>query len=305
VKKVPVILDTDIGSDIDDTWALTMLLKSPELDVKLIVSETGNTTYRAKIIAKMLTVAGMTEIPIGIGVHQSDMTGPQQEWIETYQLSSYDGVVHRDGVKAIIDTIMNSPEPVTLICIGPLPNIAAALEQESEIAEHARFVGMHGCISKSPYGYDGKAGGFVAEYNVCADPKASQKVFGARWPITITPLDTCGFVMLKGEKYRAVRECNDSVVQALMENYRVWLKNREDRLEQFETQSTVLFDTVAVYLAFSEDLLAMKKFGVSITDDGYTVINNKAKLVNCAIEWRNLCAFEDLLAERLTGKKVR
>jgi inosine-uridine nucleoside N-ribohydrolase len=90
-----------------------------------------------------------------------------------------------------------------------------------------------------------------------------------------------------------------------MENYRVWLKNREDHLDQFETQSTVLFDTVAVYLAFSEELLTMKKLSVSITDDGYTVINNKAKLVNCAVEWKDLSAFEDLLVERLTGKKVR
>ena len=302
-KKVPVILDTDIGGDIDDTWALTFLLKSPELDDRLVVSDTGNTTYRAKIIAKMLTVAGRTEIPVGIGIHKSDETGPQQEWVETYQLSSYKGTVHHDGVKAIIDTIMNSSEPVTLICIGPVPNIAAALEQEPRIAEHARFVGMHGCLHKSPWGYDGKEGGFVAEYNVYADPKALRKVFEAPWQVTITPLDTCGFVTLKGEKYRTVKECKDPLVQALMENYRVWLMKHEGRQRQFETQSTILFDTVAVYLAFSEELLKMRKLGVRITDDGYTLIDDKAKLVYCAVEWKNLSAFEDLLVERLTGKK--
>jgi inosine-uridine nucleoside N-ribohydrolase len=301
-KTIPVILDTDIGGDIDDTWALAMLLKSPELDVKLVVSDTGNTTYRAKIIARMLEMAGRTEIPVGIGIHQSDKKGPQQEWVETYQLTSYDGTVHQDGVKAIIDTIMNSAEPVTIICIGPVPNIAAALEREPEIAKNARFVGMHGCLRKSPWGYNGKEGGFVAEYNVYADPKALQKVFEASWPETITPLDTCGFVVLKGEKYRAVREYDDLIVQALMENYRVWLKNHEKQQEQFETQSTILFDTVAVYLAFSEELLVMQKLGVRITDDGYTVIDDKAKPVNCAVEWKNLSAFEDLLVERLTGK---
>ena len=49
--KIPVILDTDIGGDIDDTWALVMMLKSPELDVKLVTTDTGNTTYRAKVAA--------------------------------------------------------------------------------------------------------------------------------------------------------------------------------------------------------------------------------------------------------------
>ena len=304
MKKIPIILDTDIGGDIDDTWALAMLLKSPELDVKLVVSDTGNTTYRAKIAAKMLETAGRTDVPVGVGIHKDDKTGPQQEWVETYNLSNYRGKVHQDGVKAIIDTITDSPRPVTLACIWPVPNVAAALEREPEIARNARFVGMHGCLRKSPWGYDGKEGGVLAEYNVHADPKALQRVFTAPWSITITPLDTCGFVTLKGEKYRAVRECGDPVVEALMENYRIWLKSRENGQQQFETRSTILFDTVAVYLAFSEELLEMQKLGVRVTDDGNTVTDEKARAVSVAVEWKDLSAYEDFLVERLTGKKI-
>ena len=64
MNKIPVILDTDIGGDIDDTWALAMVLKSPELDLKLVVTDTGNTTYRACVTAKMLEVAGRTDVPV-------------------------------------------------------------------------------------------------------------------------------------------------------------------------------------------------------------------------------------------------
>ncbi|MBS7614122.1 nucleoside hydrolase [Candidatus Bathyarchaeota archaeon] len=301
-KRVPVIFDTDIGGDIDDTWALTMLLKSPELDVKLAVSDTGNTTYRAKIIAKMLETAGRTDVPVGVGIHLSDDVGPQQEWVEDYQLASYKGRVYQDGVEAIVNAIMDSPRPVTLVCVGPVPNIKAAIEREPRIARKARFVGMHGCLRKSPWGYNGKEGGLIAEYNVRADAKALQKVFEASWPITITPLDTCGFVRLKGEKYRAVRDCSEPLVQALMENYRIWLKKRGDT-QQFENQSTILFDTVAVYLAFSEELLEMQELGIRVTDDGYTLMDDKARRVNCAVEWKDLSAYEDFLVERLTGKK--
>ncbi|MCW4019776.1 MAG: nucleoside hydrolase [Candidatus Bathyarchaeota archaeon] len=303
-EKVPVILDTDIGGDIDDVWALTLMLKSPELDVKLVATDTGNTTYRAKIVAKMLEVAGRTDIPISIGLHLSDRMGRQSAWVEGYDLSSYRGVVHKDGAGAIIDTIMGSPKPITIICIGPIPNVAAALEREPRIAERARFVGMHGCIRKSPEEY-GEGTGVVAEYNVRVDPKACQKVFMAPWDVTITPLDTCGFVRLEGKKYRAVRNCADPVVQALIENYGVWLKSRHKRWQkELETRSSILFDTVAIYLAFSEDLLVTEDFGIRVMDDGYTVIDDNAKTVHCATEWKNLSAFESFLVERLAGKQI-
>jgi inosine-uridine nucleoside N-ribohydrolase len=59
-SPIPLILDTDIGTDIDDTWALAMVLRCAELDLRLVVSATGNTEYRAAIIARLLEVEGRT-----------------------------------------------------------------------------------------------------------------------------------------------------------------------------------------------------------------------------------------------------
>ena len=78
--KTPVILDTDIGDDIDDTWALAMFLKSPDLDLKLVTTTCGKAEYRAKLIAKLLTAAGRTDIPIGLGEGGLAGTGGQQAW---------------------------------------------------------------------------------------------------------------------------------------------------------------------------------------------------------------------------------
>ena len=102
---IPVILDTDIGDDIDDTWALILALKSPELDVKLVVTDFGNTEQRARLVARVLELAGRTDIPIGIGIKENDDPGPQAEWVKGYDLAKYPGRVHRDGVKALIDTV--------------------------------------------------------------------------------------------------------------------------------------------------------------------------------------------------------
>ncbi|MBM3241587.1 nucleoside hydrolase [Candidatus Poribacteria bacterium] len=292
--KVPIILDTDIGDDIDDTWALTMMLKSPELDVKMVMTDYGKVTYRTRLVARMLEVAERTDIPVGMGIPLHGGEGGQARWVANYELASYPGIIYEDGVGALIDTIMNAPEPITLICIGPLPNIAAALEREPKIAENARFVGMHGSVRR---GYE-NSNQISAEWNVRANPEACRKVFTAPWEITITPLDTCGIVHLRGEKYRAVRDCEQPLTRALMDNYRMWLG---DRVEQAEKQSSTLFDTVAIYLALSEELLVMEKLSIRITDDGYTVIDDKGKVINCAVEWRDLGAFEAFLVERLTS----
>ena len=188
----PVILDTDIGTDIDDSWALAYLLRSPELDLKLVLTDTGDTRYRAKIAAKLLQRAGRTDVTVGIGLRGRCARRPQSRPLGS-QLRScqYPGRVVEDGVGALIDTVMRSPEPVTIIAIGAVPNLAEALTREPRIAARCRFVGMHGSFD---VGYDGK-GPAAAESNVRVDPAALRTVLAAPWrDILLTPLDTCGRV---------------------------------------------------------------------------------------------------------------
>jgi inosine-uridine nucleoside N-ribohydrolase len=296
--KIPVILDTDIGGDIDDTWALALLLKSPEVELKMVVSDYGDTPYRARIIAKLLEVAKRTDVQVGIGIRQDEKGGPQAQWVAGYDLARYPGKVHKDGVGAMIDLVMNSKEKITLICIGPVPNIQAALERKPEIATRARFVGMHGSVR---LGYDGKPQP-NAEWNVVANPKAAQKVFAAAWPMTITPLDTCGLVRLKGEKYRKIAECKDPLTRAVIENYEIWHKAGNPQHTGKIEASSVLFDTVAIYLAFTDKLVNIERLPIRVTDDGFTRIDPKGKQVDCAMSWKDLGAYEDFLVGRFTGK---
>jgi len=303
VGKIPVIYDSDIGDDIDDTWALVTLLKCPELDVKLVVGDQGRVEYRAKLFAKLLETAGRTDIPIGMGlaVNAKGMGG-QRGWVADYDLKSYPGKILEDGVQAIIDTIMKSPEPVTLIAVGPLPNIKAALEREPRIAEKARFVGMHGSVRKG-YGGSSKP---AAEYNVRADAKACQAVLSAPWDITITPLDTCGLIQLRGDKFAKVRDCKDPLVKALIENYQMWAQNTSwyaKHKDKSSQQSSTLFDTVAVYLAFADELCKMETLPIRVTDKGMTVIDSTARQMQVATEWKDMAAFEDFLVNRLTGRR--
>ncbi|GIX01714.1 MAG: inosine-uridine preferring nucleoside hydrolase [Thermogutta sp.] len=297
-RKIPVILDTDIGDDIDDTWALTLLLKCPELDVRLVVGDNRNAIYRGKLIAKLLEVAGRTDIPVGLGVGLEERPSRQSRWVADYDLKKYPGTVYEDGVAAIIETIKKSDFPVTLICIGPVQNIAEALKRDPGISQNARFVGMHGSVYK---GYGGSPQ-ISAEYNVRVDPKALQAVFAADWEVTITPLDTCGLVHLTGEKFRRVYECPDKSVQALMENYQIWREAGAKKQLPPPDRSSTLYDTVAVYLAVEESLVEMETLSLVVTDDGFTRIDASGRPVRAAVRWKNMELYEDWLVQRLVGK---
>ncbi len=298
-QKIPVIYDSDIGDDIDDTWALGLLLSSPEFDVKLVVGDQGRTEYRAKLFAKFLEVAGRTDIPVGLGLDVGrEGDGPQAEWVKDYNLSDFPGEIKEDGVQAIIDTIMNSDEKIKLIAVGPLPNIAEALKREPKIAEKADFIGMHGSV-RLGYGGSEKVS---AEYNVRADAEACQTVLSAPWDITITPLDTCGLVVLKGDLYQKVKTSDDPIAQAIIKNYEYWCPNQGFfNKELCDKQSSTLFDTVAVYLAMSEELLHMEELPIAVTDDGYTKIDEEhGTKMSVAAKWKDMQAFNKFLVERLT-----
>jgi inosine-uridine nucleoside N-ribohydrolase len=299
-KPIPVILDTDIGGDIDDTWALAMLLKSPELDLKLVTTCHGHTPYRAKITAKLLEVAGRTDVGVGVGIQTDNKELRQAPWVTDYKLESYPGRMHKDGVSAMIDAIMGSPEPVTLIAIGPAMNVAAALKKEPRIAEKARLVGMFGNV-RTGFGDSAVP---IPEYNVKVDVPASKAVFTAPWDITITPLDTCGRIVLKDEKYFKVRDCKDPVIRALIENYRYWHVGAGYKPLDFAdvSKSSILFDTVAVYLAFASGLLNMEDLEIVIEDDGLTAVRKGGKIVHTAVSWKDMAGFEDFLVKRLIGE---
>ena len=302
ITGTPVILDTDIGDDIDDTWALTLLLNSPELDLKLVVGDYGKQRYRAQLLAKYLARAGRSDVTVGLGLDLAPHgTGRQAEWVKDYDLKSYPGKIQSDGVQAIIDTIMHSPQLVTLICIGPVPNIAAALKREPRIARHARFVGMDGSV-RLGYGGDQQP---CAEWNVRANPAALQAVFAAPWDITITPLDTCGLVTLSGEKYQRVCRATGRRVADLIPNYRLWLAaDPGTPATTADTLSSTLFDTVAVYLAIQPDFCVMEQLNLRVTDDGFTVIDPSARTVHVATQWQDLGAYEDFLVNRLAGASL-
>lgn len=295
--KIPVIFDTDIGDDIDDTWALAMLLKSREFDLKLVTTTYGKSEYRAKIIARLLTIAGRTDVAIGLGEGSRTGTGKQEAWVADYQLSSYAGKVLQDGMAAVIDLIEKSPQPVTIIAVGPPTTMAAVAQRRPDLVAKASFVGMHGSVRK---GYGKQT--ISAEWNVKANPTAARQALQAGWKRTaITPLDTCDLAKFTGVRFAVLKTSRDPLVQAVLENYRIWAHKAS--LDQI-TSSTTLFDAVAVYLARpdAQTLLKLEDLTIAVTNDGFTRIDPAGKPMSVATKWKKLDDFHDLLLSILMAR---
>ena len=296
-----VILDTDIGNDIDDSWTLGMILASPELDLKLAVSSVGDTEVNGKMIAKFLEVTGRTDVAVGFGVTEKGGTHPMDPWVDGYDISKYPGKVYEDGVQAIVDTIMESDEPVTILAVAPLTNIAAALEREPRIAEKCELICTLGSI------YNGHRLDVIekgSDYNVRADIPAARRVFEAPWKITMAPLDISAHLVIDGDNYQKLLSVKNTnpIVGAIMESFDVWMVAHN--ATYYKTHSTALYDLAPVYMAITGDYnVIMEDHMLSIDDGGYTNDDpENGRLCHCAVYWKYVDMFYKFATDRLCGQ---
>lgn len=176
-----VILDTDIGTDVDDLMALALLLAAPEVDVLAITTVYGDTRLRAQLAARVLSVAGRS-----IGVHAGEpqpLSGREVWW------AGHEGALHTglqqerydsdDAIGFLSRAVTSAPGAIDLIAIGPLTNIARAIRADARFASAVRHLWIMG-------------GAFTtdeAEHNILSDAAAAEVVLGAGIPTTVTALE--------------------------------------------------------------------------------------------------------------------
>jgi inosine-uridine nucleoside N-ribohydrolase len=168
-------------------------------------------------------------------------------------------------------------------------------------------------------GYDAESG-ILAEWNVRIDLQAAQKSFEADWKygFVLTPLDSCATVKLEGTNYQTLLQfaSSDILIQALFENYGMWAhekardldpsKEKMNSAQMIQTmldemkETSILFDTVAIYLALTEEHLIMEELYLRVDEEGFTVIDSeRGKQIRVASGWKDQNAFHQFLMDRL------
>jgi len=189
-RAFKIILDTDIGGDIDDAWALGFVLNYTGFHPIGVTICDGNTPARAKIACKLLYVTGRTNIPVAVGRKTREDFSPQFSWAEDFTALK---PVAEPAADFIVQKARKYPGEITLIAVGPLQNVADALRREPQLGKLLkRVVFMSGCIYH-PAGQTNP----VPEWNVVASTKDAQVAYSAGLPLTIVPLDSTTLVQLK------------------------------------------------------------------------------------------------------------
>jgi purine nucleosidase len=255
-SPISVILDTDIGDDIDDALALALALQSPELDVRAVNTVLQDRERRADLVWKILALYGRTDIPIGMGAEQPLLARPRNDFVrQTAALTPTDRMPdgrRQNGIQLLIDTCLKAPDKVTVIAYGPLTNVALALKSEPRIREKiARLVLMNGL-------YFSRIG---VEYNTQRDPEAAQIVFSSGIPITAVGLDVTMQCRLSRSDMQQIENSELSTVKFLRELISIWQGGREDH-------RPILHDPLAVAVAFRPDLIGTLAGRVNVETRG-------------------------------------
>ena len=289
--QMKVILDTDIGGDIDDAWALGFVLAYPDFDPLGVTICDGNTPARAKAACKLLHLTGRSHIPVAVDRKTHDGQDHQFTWAEDFAAVQ---PVAQPAADFIVQTARKHKGEVTLIAVGPLQNVADALRQEPSLGQYLkRVVLMSGCV----YGTASRTSP-IAEWNVVASTADAQVVYGSGLPLTIVPLDSTTHVQLREEERERVRKHVSPLTYSLECLYRLWLNSPGSRM--------TLHDQLAVAETASPGTFFGKKetLPLLVDDKGFTRIDRERgkPAVVCLEPKRD--AFMEYYIARLTGQRL-
>jgi inosine-uridine nucleoside N-ribohydrolase len=246
------------GDDVDDAFALALAVKSPELEILGVTTTFGDTETRARIVDRFLGEVGRTEIPVLAGHPTSAKTSMSQGG---YALGGHWAKSsHGDAVDFILDQIRKYPGEVTLIGIGPLVNVGAAIDRNATTFRKLKRVVIMGGSIRRGYGDFGYNEHFPpsAEWNIRNDVASAQKLFASGVPLYVMPLDSTQ-LKLDEVKRAFLFTSGTPVTDGLTILYHMWAQ-----------ETPTLFDPMAVAFALRPELCPVTPLHIRVDENGYT-----------------------------------
>lgn len=258
-----LILDTDIGTDVDDCLALAVLLGSSEIELIGVTTVYGDVMLRARMIGRLLELAGRPDIPVMLGVGETLRGGRDIYW------PGHEGVGlledadpawrpdDRHGVDFIIDTVMASPGDVHLLAIGPLTNVALAVRREPRLLGALEGLTIMGGAARGPARFQLP----YAEHNIRCDPEAAAVVLAQPTMKRLVPLDVTTRVRIRPHDLLAIRRGGSpfhDAVARLVELYPPFAANGQ----------TALHDPLAALIVTDPDLVTGEEVMIDVETAG-------------------------------------
>ena len=270
-----VIIDTDIGDDIDDAFALALAVSSPRLQILGVTTAWGDTDLRARLVARFLSQTGHGDIPVTEGPRtHSTNTFTQARWAQAWPrpAQGYPG-----AVDFIRDQVRRYPGQITLIAIAPYSNLGALIHEDPAAFNQLKRVVLMGGSIRRGYGDLGYLPdhGPDAEYNVAMDVPASQALFTSGVPIFMMPLDSTQLKL--DEVLRATLFSQDTrITDALDALYQEWSYATSN-------PTPTLYDAMAVASVIDPDLCPTRPMHIVVDSKGFTRVAPGAPNANVCL----------------------
>ena len=271
-----VIFDTDPG--IDDALALLLLAASPEVNLRAITVTHGNTSQEKCLrnALQLVELAGITNVPVIPGASE-----PLVKELSVAEETHGDGGLgyavlppsKTESISAlahdlIIDEVEKNPHEITLLCVGPMTNIALALLKKPSIAGKVkRIIAMGGAIH-----YPGNATP-QSEYNVFCDPEAFDIVLRAGIDFTLVPLDVTYKCIFTTAHLARINQARDEIKKFITDSTRFYM---EFHASHQDIHGCAINDPLAAALLIKPSLVTNRDYFLSIELQS---VSSKAKTI--------------------------
>jgi inosine-uridine nucleoside N-ribohydrolase len=253
-----VIIDTDIGDDVDDAFALALAVKSPELQVLGVTTTFGDTEARAKIVDRFLREVGWAEIPVLAG--KATATKNPMSQLKYGDGGHFRKASHGAAVEFLLEQIRKYPGEITLIAIGPLMNLGAAIDKDAATFRKLKRVVLMGGSVRRGYGdlrYTAPVPP-MPEWNILNDVAAAQKLFTCGVPLFVMPLDSTQLKMDEVKRAFLFGQ-GTAVTDQLAVLYHLWGQ-----------QTPTLFDPMTIVYVLRPELCPVQGLHIRVDEKGFT-----------------------------------
>ena len=262
LKQQPLVLDTDIGSDVDDALALAYALRYPEIDLRAVTTVSADTPARARIAARLLALDGADRVVVAAGVGGND----DRTWFGHEGVGLPAGpevaVDPRPGVDVLLD-LSHEPEPPVVATVGMQSNVAAAVTRDATYAARVPLLAVMGGIFRpfDRYGIRLDAG----DHNLVCDAEASAVSLNAGFTILYVPLDVTFRVVLRSADLDRLR-AGDELCRALAALCDVWRPVMQARAGGPIPEDTVavLHDPLTVACVVTREFVTVETLPVRV-----------------------------------------
>jgi purine nucleosidase len=257
----PVIFDTDIGTDIDDAYALAALIERPELEVLGVTTVSSDAAARARLAAKLLSIAGgkWARTPVYAGISTATQYMKQVEWAAGFTSPN----LHSSGgVEFMRREINRRPGEITIIAVGELTNIAALLESEAGIGKKIRAIALMGGAVYRGYAPGSKP---EPEWNIRSNAAAARRVFESGVPLLVAPLDSTADLKLTPEMRVRIFTRGSPLNDALGSLDQIWRYTNH-----WKGDLPTLFDVLPVELVAPRRPYELEPLRIEVTAEGLT-----------------------------------